>query len=283
MRCVLAIATLCALSASCGQTGGSYVEVPFRGQGTAPETFTKDGWEVTLSEATVGFGPIYFCATDSALSSRCEVAVLEYLEGTTLDGLEPAQQPIGSLFGTTGTVRTAFFDYGIVWLLTNPLPEALAGVPGGPAVVRFESPSYVPDGHSARFSGNATCVEGPATCCPDEDVCPSAYAFEANVDVLVVNPGTPAVNGIRTFQEITAAPRTLTVAFDPNAWWQSVDFGRLAQLDDGSGQVVLGPGDPDYSALVISMTTNDPPSFTWLEVAPEQQQLAKQRSRYEER
>ena len=55
----------------------------------------------------------------------------------------------------------------------------------------------------------------------------------------------------------------LTVTFDPNAWWQSVDFARLASLDDGSGRVVLGPEDPDYSALVISMTANELPAFTW--------------------
>jgi len=250
-------------ASGCAQTSGAFVEIPFEGQGTAATAFTKDGWEVTLSQATLGFGPVFFCATDSALSSRCEVAVLEYLDGTTLDGLDPSQQPIGLLFGTTGTIRTAFFDYGIVWLLTKPLPEALAGVPEGPAVVRFESANYIPAGHSAQFLGTATCVEDAATCCPGATTCPAAYEFEANVDVLVVNPGTPAVNGARTFQEITADPRTLTMTFNPNAWWQSVDFSRLATLDDGTGSVVLGPDDPDYSALVISMTANELPTFTW--------------------
>ena len=150
-----------------------------------------------------------------------------------------------------------------MWLLTKPLPEALAGVPEGPAVVRFESSSYVPKGHSAQFLGTATCVEDAATCCPDAAECPSSYDFEANIDVLVVNPGTPAVNGVRTSQEITTDPRALTVTFDPNAWWQSVDFGRLASLDDGSGSAVVGPENPDYSAIVISMTANDLPTFTW--------------------
>ncbi len=256
-------AMLAFLAAGCGQTTGTFVEIPFEGNGNGGETFTKGGWEVTLSEATIGFGPIYFCATDSAQSSRCEVAILEYLDGVTIDGLDPEPQSIGLLFGTTGTVRTAFFDYGIVWLLTEPLPEALPGVPGGPAVVRFESPSYVPKGHSAQFVGTATCVADPTTCCPDATTCPSSYEFVANVDVLVVNPGTPAVNGARTFQEITPDPRTLTMTFDPNAWWQSVDFARLAALDDGSGQVVLEPADPDYSALVIAMTANELPTFAW--------------------
>jgi hypothetical protein len=71
------------------------------------------------------------------------------------------------------------------------------------------------------------------------------------------------VSGAQTFQEITTDPRTLTVRFDPNAWWEAVDFRRLAALDDGSGQVVLGPEDPDYSALLIAMTANELPSFTW--------------------
>jgi hypothetical protein len=259
----LLLAFLCLLVVSCGQTPGAFVDIPFEGQGTAAEAFTKGGWEVTLSEATLGFGSISFCATDSALSSRCEAAVLEYLDGVTLNGLDASTQPIGLLYGTTGTVRTAFFDYGIVWLLTESLPEALEGVPEGPAVVRFESSDYVPKGHSAQFLGTATCVEGAAVCCPDAAECPSAYEFEADVDVLVVNPGTPAVNGVRTSQEITTDPRMLTVTFDPNAWWQSVDFGRLASLDNGSGHVVLGPEDPDYSALVIAMTANELPTFTW--------------------
>lgn len=263
MRRALLTIAFAWLAASCGQTSGAFVEVPFEGRGTAAETFTSDGWEVTLSEATLGFGPILFCATDSSLSSRCEVAVLEYREGATLDGLSASAQPIGFLFGTTGTVRTAFFDYGIVWLLTQPLPEALDGVPEGPAVVRFESTSYVPKGHSAQFAGTATCVGGAEVCCPGAVACPSAYGFEANVDVLVVNPGTPAVNGARTFQEITTDPLELAVTFDPNAWWRAVDFTRLAALDDGSGRVVLGPEDPDYSALVIEMTANELPVFTW--------------------
>lgn len=251
------------LLAACGQTQGQFVEIPFEGAGTAPETFVKDGWEVTLDNATLGFGPIYFCATASSQFERCEVAIAEYLEGTTLDGLDPSPQPIGIVNGTTGTIRTAFFDYGIVWLLTSPLPEALEGVPGGPAVVRFESSSYVPVGHSAQFTGTATCVADPATCCPDASVCPTEYAFEANVDVLVLNRGTPAVSGVETFQEITTEPRVLTVSFDPNAWWQSVNFGRLAALDDGTGNVVVMPEDPDYSALVIAMTVNELPTFTW--------------------
>lgn len=247
----------------CGDTSGTFVEIPFAGAGTAPESFTQEGWEVTLSDATLGFGPVFFCATESALPSRCEVAVAEYLEGTTVDGLNPSSQPIGLIQATTGTIRTAFFDYGIAWLLTQPLPEALPGVPEGPAVVRFESSSYVPAGHSAQFTGTARCVEDAATCCPDANACPSSYSFVAHVDVFALNPGVPAVRGARTFQEITTDPRTLTVTFDPNAWWRSVDFGHLASLDDGSGNVVVGPDDPDYSALVISMTANELPTFTW--------------------
>ena len=63
------LAFLFLLAASCGQTPGAFVEIPFEGQGTAAETFTKDGWEVTLKEATLGFGSIFFCATDTSNSS----------------------------------------------------------------------------------------------------------------------------------------------------------------------------------------------------------------------
>ena len=263
MTRLLCLGVWAVLAASCGQTSGAFVEIPFEGQGTPAETFMKDGWEVTLSEATLGFGSIFFCATESSLTSRCEAAVLEYPDGVTLDGLSGSPQAIGLLYGTTGTVRTAFFDYGIVWLLTKPLPEALEGVPEGPAIVRFESSSYVPKGHSAQFLGMARCAADAATCCPGATTCPASYSFEANVDVLVLTPGTPAVRGVSTFAEITTEPLGLTATFDPNAWWQSVDFTRLAALDDGSGLVVLEPDDPDYSALVIAMTANELPTFTW--------------------
>jgi hypothetical protein len=261
MTRLLAIVGLVLLPA-CGQTQGQFVEFPFEGAGTAPETFVKDGWEVTLSNATLGLGSIYFCATESPSPDRCAVAIGEYLEGSTLDGLDPSSQPIGIVQGTTGIIRRSFFNYGIVWLLTSTFPEALAGVPGGPTEVRFEASNYVPFGHSAQFAGEATCVADPATCCPDADVCPPEYAFEANVDVLPQTRGD-TTGTTETFQEITTDPRLLTVTFDPNAWWQSVDFGRLAALDDGTGTVVVMQDDPDYSALIRSMTLNDVPTLTW--------------------
>jgi len=251
------------LAASCGDTGGAFIEVPYSTEGTAAEPFISNGWEVTLTEAALGFGSIFFCTTESPLPNRCEVAIIEDRDGLTVDGLDPEPQPVGSLFGTTGTIRTAFFNYGIVWLLTNPVPQALAGVPGGPAAVPFENPSYVPAGHSGRFSGTAECVEGPEVCCPAAESCPASFVFEANIDVTPNTRGEPAVNGVRTDVDIADDPVSLTVSFDANAWWQAVDFTRLAALADGTGPVVLAPNDPDYSAMVIAMTSTDPPTFTW--------------------
>ncbi|MGB5812313.1 MAG: hypothetical protein WBG86_17375 [Polyangiales bacterium] len=257
------LATLLLLSFGCGQTTGDLVEVPFAGRGTEPASFVKDGWEVTLTEATLGFGSIFFCATESSSPSRCEVAILEFRDGVTLDGLDPAIQPIGDLFGTTGSINTAFFNYGIVWLLTEPQPRALAGTPGGPAAVPFESADYVPGGHSGRFRGSAICVDGAEVCCPTADACPSSYTFEAFVDVLPGVRGDPTINGARTSVEITEDPVSLTVTFDPNAWWQIVDYARLAALAVDSGEAVLGPSDPDYNAIVIAMSGNPLPAFRW--------------------
>jgi hypothetical protein len=129
--------------------------------------------------------------------------------------------------------------------------------------VNFESPNYSPGGHSGRFEGTATCVEGPEVCCPEADTCPDSYRFEAFVDLIPGVQGEPTINGLGTRVTIDSAPVRLTVTFDPTAWWQVVDYGRLASLDDGSGTVVLGPEDPDYSAVVIAMSGNPPPTFTW--------------------
>lgn len=262
------LATILLFLAGCGQTGGDVVELAFFARGTEAAPFVKDGWEVTLSEATLGFGSIFFCTTESAIPDRCEVAILEFLDGVTLDGLDPSAQGVGGLFGTTGTINTAFFNYGIVWLLTVPVPRALPGVPGGPAPVPFENANYVPGGHSGRFRGTATCVSGPDVCCPDEDACPATYAFEAFVDVVPGVRGDPAINGARTNVQIGEDPVSLTITFDPNAWWRIVDYGRLASLADAAGEVVLGPDDPDYNAIVIAMSGNPLPSFTWSSPPP---------------
>ena len=265
MRALLAIGVCLLALTGCTDTGLNFVELPFEATGVDDATFTKDGWDVELTQADIGFGPIYICATASANTEFCEAATLEFIEGTTVDGLDASPQSIGQLFGTTGAVRSSFFDYGIVWLLTKAEPEALDGVPAGPAVVPVDDSDYVPQGHSAQFAGVATCSADPATCCPDDPGdCPASYDFVANIDIVVLNPGTSAVNGVDLDQVITEEPLKLTLRFDPVAWWQQVDFARLASLDDGSGDpVLLDPDDPDYSALIIAMTSNALPVFEW--------------------
>lgn len=270
MRQALTILISSLLLTSCGETSGEFVEIPFEVQGTAPRSFIKGGWEVLLEEAQVGFGPIYFCTTKSSNSSRCSTAQLEYLDGFTVEGLDPSAETVGQLFGTAGQVHTSFFDYGVVWLLTQPQPEALAGVPGGPATVPSGDPSYVPRGHSGRFVGTATCVADEETCCPGALSCPREYRFIGNIDVLVATAGTPAVNGVRTEQRVGSEPLRLTMQLDPNAWWEVVDYGRLASLDDGSGTVLLSADAPDYSALIQAMTSSSIPSFTWAQEASTQ-------------
>jgi hypothetical protein len=250
---------------ACGETSGEFVEVPFEARGTPARAFVKGGWEVLLEEAEIGFGPIYFCATESSNSSRCATAQLEYLDGFTVQGLDPNPQSIGLLLGTSGEVNTSFFDYGIVWLLTQPQPEALEGVPGGPANIPPRDPSYVPRGHSGRFVGTATCIADPQICCPDVAECPSEYRFIGNIDVVVATPGTPAVNGAKATQVVGTEPLGLTMQLDPNAWWEVVDYGRLAVLDDGSGTVLLSADQPDYSAVIAAMTSSRLPSFSWVE------------------
>lgn len=264
MRPVL-LGTCLIVLIGCTDTGRTFVELPLQARGVDVPTFAKDGWGIELTRADIGFGPIYICATASANTEFCEAATLEFIGGATIDGLDGNPQPVGQLFGTTGVVRSSFFDYGITWLLTQSEPVANDGVPGGPASVPIDDSDYVPQGHSARFAGTATCTGDPATCCPDDPGdCPSSYAFEANVDIVVLNPGTSAVNGVDTDQRITTEPLGLTLRFDPVAWWQQVDFARLAALDDDSGDpVVLDANEPDYSALVIAMTSNSLPTFEW--------------------
>lgn len=235
-RTLLAAALLASLSACVADTGQSTVTLPISAEGTAPAPFVADGWTVTLSKAELAFGAAYFCATAAADARLCETSVVEYLGSTTIDVLDPMAQPLGELDGVTGTVRTASYDLGISYFLTEPEAHPTAG-----AI----------DGHSARLEGRA--VLGA-----------SAFDFVANVDVVPLAAGRNAIVGERTSVTIANDGVALIVRADASAWLDDVDFDALYAASAGGTQVVvIEPGAPAHDAIVLALTALHPPTFEW--------------------
>jgi hypothetical protein len=230
-------ATFALALVSCGDTGRDYVELPLYAQGTDARPVSVPSGTLTLSQADVLVGPLYLCATESAESALCETALAEHLELISVDALDASSAPVGELSATTGTVRSAFFDYGLSWLLTKP----------GPAF-----PDSAPFRNSARLRFSARALDG------------SELDVRADIDIAPLAAGDAAVNGRKTEQRIGKAPLSLTLQLDANAWLARVRIEELVALDeDGDGRVTLRPDSQPYEAILQGMTARNPLAFVW--------------------
>lgn len=229
-------ALLCLLAA-CGDTGQARVRIAAEARGSSRESIMVGETRFSLTRAEVGFGPVYFCATEGASVELCQVAIAERLETATLDGLARESLPFGELAATTGSVRSALFDYGISWLLTRSAPHPNPGAP---------------EGHSAVLEGEA-------------ENAGDVLRFSAQIDVEPLSPGDAAVNARRTSAELSASPaQRLVVSLDPYRWLERIDVEQLFALDtDGDQMVELKPADQAYQAIVQGMTSRAPPAFEW--------------------
>jgi hypothetical protein len=235
---VLAVASAAALAA-CGETVGAHVDVAFYVQGSEARAVEIPGATLTLSEAQVSLGPLYLCATESAESALCETALGERLDVLVIDALDGSATRMGELSATTGTVRSAFFDYGLSWLLTKPGPTFAEGA-------RFK--------HSARLRFHAEGDDG------------STLEVEADIDIAPLAPGDAAVNGRRTEQTLGKQPLALTLALDASVWLTRIRSEELSALDeDGDGRVILPADSQPYEAILQGMTAREPPRFLWSE------------------
>lgn len=224
-RLVLCLALFGAMS-GCGDTLGERVEIPASARGSDERDFEVGEFSIHLERADIGFGPLYLCASTVPSSELCENALAELVPSVTIDGLDGSSQPLPSLAGTTGTVRSAVFDFGISWTLTDEAPEPSAGAPGG---------------HSARFAGTAT--RGT-----------ESFEFVADVDVLVATAGRMA-SGLALDHVIASDPSALEIVVDPRAYLSDVDFEALSELATPDSPVRIEKDTPSYDAILLQMTS----------------------------
>ncbi|MEO7328583.1 MAG: hypothetical protein ABI193_08400, partial [Minicystis sp.] len=195
MRCLsltvlsaLSVLMIAAAPALTGCSGTGQPEVAYQAFAApiAASTITAGDWTVTLDEATLAFGPVYFCASASGSADLCETALGELTEIRAVDLLDPSPQALGEARGFTGTIRSASYDYGIHWFLTEEAPTAAGPAPGG---------------HSARFAGQATKAG-------------SSLRFVADVDVIPQFQGQRAVPSAAASAVIEGSDVRLDVGFD---------------------------------------------------------------------
>jgi hypothetical protein len=227
-RSFVLVALVLAGCSGTGQPGVSFLAVAKPAETT---DFLVDDVTVSLTQASVAFGPAYFCASASGSSTLCEAALGEVRSVTVIDLLRAEEQPLGTYEGLSGVVRSASFDYGIHWFL--PESEAHA------------SPE-APSGHSARLAGTASRAG-------------VSIQFEADVDVVPLFQGQRAVPTAPAMGEVGDATGRLEVGFDVAGWLGDVDFA--AALAAGDDPWVLGPGMRDHDAIVIRMVSTRPPTF----------------------
>lgn len=223
------------LLAGCGDTGQPSIRHSAVGLGTPAREVEVGDYRVKLDVARVGFGPAVFCASRAASEELCPSALAELAQVAPLDALSPTPQPLGTVNGFVGMVRSAGFGYSITWLPTETSPQPKSAAPGG---------------HSAHVEGTATHKTSGAS-----------FKFIIDADIKPLNRGDNAVSLTGMNAPVDERTARLEVRVDPSAWVAQIDFAELAAT--GSPTVKVVPTDRAANAVVIGMTSLAPPVFTF--------------------
>ena len=231
--------------ASCGTTGQRHVAYEAVATGTATTSRSFGAWQVSLTRADIAIGPIYFCAATSASMDLCPQAVEELDTAALVHGLDASEQSLGMVDGVVGTMRSAKYDLGRAWLLTeqNITPDRSA-----------------PNGHSVVLEGTAT--NGTAS-----------FEFVATIDVEPKFAGGFAIAGQTLDADVTSEQTKVVISFDPFLWLTNVNFDALNATQQKpvvirSGYAPDAGGNEDArqlanDAILLGITNGARPIFTW--------------------
>lgn len=223
--------------AGCSSTGQPELTFPAFAVPAGTKELVAEGVTVTLDQARLSLGPVYFCASASGSATLCETALGEIREVTRIDALAAEAQPIGEFRGFTGDIRSASYDYGIHWYLTENEPSPAPEAPGG---------------HSAHVEGTAS--QGALS-----------VRFVADVDVVAPFQGQRAVPTTKVEGTASADTAAVEVRFDVASWLSGVDWP--AALAAGEDPLTIAPGSRDHDAIVIDMVSVRPPTFVFVAAA----------------
>jgi hypothetical protein len=234
MRRVIAV-MLFSLAGCVPDTSREPVTVGVLTHGVDATTATVGDFTVTLLDARVVVGPLYFCAAAHASDELCTTARLELLEPVVVDLLDASPRDGGLAHGTTGRVSSAQFDLGRSFSHTSSSPMPLSTALGG---------------HSAVFTFE---VEGPV----------NQFTVELGLDLDPPRAGSTLVMGARTSFEVTRDTESVTLTFDPWRIIDSIDLALLeASVADGEW-IRPQSGEQAYEAVAVRLMEGQVPSFTW--------------------
>lgn len=221
---------------ACAEADRTRATVELLARGTTDPVLVDGSWTITLTRADVAFGPAYLCATAAVSSELCHTAVLEFLEARTIDGIDPTPTPLGTLEGVTGSIRSAQYDFGIPFLLTETAPKPIDGSVAG---------------HSAVLEATAT--DGIET-----------FDLSITLDVEAQVSGTSAIVGAPLVAEIPESGASLTIQVDPREWLRGLDWAALGASPHAPGEpVVIAEGSLDHGSVLRAMTVNHPPELVF--------------------
>lgn len=223
---------------ACGpETSRSVIELPVWAYGDARNELVVDEFKLTILEAKIALGPLYFCAARIPSDHVCRTARLELLDPFVLNLLSESIREVGVAHGASGRISSAQYNFGRSILAGEVLPIAV-----GESV----------DGSSARF---VLAIEGP----DDEEV---RVRITLNLDP--ARAGSLRVLGHRTEVDLDDSIEALVIHASAYELFAALDLDELDFPEDEEvHEVELGPGDPLYEALASRISGGAFLDFRW--------------------
>jgi len=215
-----ALTVLALLGTECGgTTGGHLIQVPFEAGGiardtTSPFTFpTGQQWSVTLTQAEVVLGPLYFnIAAPQPSVFRSGVVIMQVTSQFVVDMLDPTLQPVaGGADGQTGTAISVEIGF---YTSVNGYNDTIA--PGAPLVASGQQ-------GTAFLAGTATATKSGVTV---------PFAGRVQITSALVTALNPIdrlarAAGADCDLTFTSSSGPLQLRVDPRHWFDQANFCNL--------------------------------------------------------
>lgn len=223
------------LLAACGSTGARELQYPAIGIGQDALPIEDDQFSLQITRAQLAYGPAYFCQTAAASPDLCPVAQAELLFVTTIDLLDPSEQPLGFVDSLPGVLGTTTYDLGWSWFPRDQQPRRAAGLE-----------------HSAEFEVTVVRKSDGAT-----------RTFSLPLDLQPTIAGTRTVGATQISATVLDDQWQLQVAADPRAWWEQVECAELFALPP---EVTTIPSEARTAAILRQqITSGHPLAFAWVQ------------------
>lgn len=220
-----------------GSTGQPLISYPLMGQPLEQAVFTDTyGWEITLTQAQLTFGPLVFCSHYPTFFKRdsltdCGQVMGEMTSAGTWDLLHTQTNQLGFVSGIEGQVHSLQYDFGWHWPIGNGTPVFLG-----------ESGAV-----SLYLEGEA--VHGN-----------NRVLFSFHIDVKPKKSGLFTVAGLAVEGTPTATTTRARVRLSPDVLLRYVDFSQYASME---GVLTAAPGSALENQLRLGLVSGSPLRFDW--------------------